>query len=436
MKARARGEKPRAWLLAGVGGNLLLLGFFKYSTLAITSVNDLLDLSVSVPHILLPLGISFYSFTQIGFLVDAWDGLIAETDSLHYAVFVSYFPHLIAGPVLHHKQVIPQFEKARTYRLHWHNVSLGLAMLTLGLCKKVLIADSLAEYANAIFDSIPVGTQPRLVGAWCGAFAYTFQLYFDFSGYSDMAVGLSLLFNVRLPFNFNSPYKAANIIDFWRRWHMTLSSFLRDYLYIRLGGNRLGESRRMINLMTTMLLGGLWHGANWTFVAWGGVHGIGLIVNHWFLRRRGQGARRARALGAATTFLFVTLAWVIFRSTTFHGAFDMFQAMAGTNGIAVPDVLVPFFQDHGINALGGGFLERGRVPYEHLGGNRLISLMVLCATLTWFCPNSQELLLVGKARAAAAIRNYPMRCALGFVSLYCIVLSNLDRVSTFLYYQF
>ncbi len=278
----------RAWLKrrvlqVAIGVNLSLLAYFKYANFFIDNLSALVGVHWTMAAIVLPMGISFFTFTQIAFLVDAHEGKVREHNPVHYVLFVTFFPHLIAGPVLHHKDMMPQFASPATYRIQWGNVATGLLLLTLGLCKKTLLADEFAPYATAIFQAAGRGDVPLTTyEAWAGALAYTFQIYFDFSGYTDMALGIALMFNVRLPTNFNSPYKATSIIEFWRRWHITLSTFLRDYLYISCGGNRGGEAKTYRNLMITMVLGGLWHGASWTFVFWGGYHGALLIADrHW-----------------------------------------------------------------------------------------------------------------------------------------------------------
>lgn len=257
----ARAQSKR-WLVLGVTVNLALLGYFKYANFFVDNVNAALGNHWDIGRVILPIGISFFTFTQIAFLADAWHKGVREYKFVHYGLFVTYFPHLIAGPVLHHAQMMPQFRQAQTYTFNGGNCSAGLAIFALGLFKKIVLADGISPYADAIFHAADAGLSPDAAEAWLGAIAYTLQLYFDFSGYSDMAIGLSWMFNVRLPFNFNSPYRATNISDFWRRWHMSLSQFLRDYLYITLGGNRHGTLRRYANLMTTMILGGLWHGAS------------------------------------------------------------------------------------------------------------------------------------------------------------------------------
>ena len=340
LRAReARPSSARTLLTVAIAANLAALAYFKYADFFLRTVAETTGQDIPLLGVVLPLGISFFTFTQIAYLVDVYKGKVIERNPVHYALFVTYFPHLIAGPVLHHAEMMPQFRLAEIYhpRLRWF--AIGLAFLLLGLVKKVLVADSVAPIANMVFghDS---GTTLAASAAWIGVVAYTLQIYFDFSGYSDMAVGLSLLIGVRLPYNFNSPYQAWNITEFWRRWHMTLSRFLRDYLYVPLGGNRHGRARRYINLMLTMLLGGLWHGASWTFVFWGGLHGAYLVVNHFWqwLRERlsigpATGVRGwlGRAAGVALTMLCVMVGWVYFRATELHTANGIVASMFGFN---------------------------------------------------------------------------------------------------------
>ncbi|WP_298235063.1 MBOAT family protein [uncultured Azohydromonas sp.] len=326
----------RRWLALGVAFNLLLLGYFKYANFFLDNVNALAGTHWTLADVVLPIGISFYSFTQIAFLVDTWHGKVREFQLVHYGLFVTYFPRLVAGPVLHHAQMMPQFARSTTYRFDGANFSAGLAIFAIGLFKKVVLADGIAPYADAVFNPADAGAVPGTHEAWLAALAYTLQLYFDFSGYSDMAIGLSWMFNIRLPYNFNSPYQATNISDFWRRWHISLSTFLRDYLYIALGGNRHGALRRYVNLAATMVLGGLWHGASWAFVLWGALHGAYLMVNHGFralcgeaLSRRLQRNRAFMLASWALTMLCVVVAWVFFRAATLDGALAMLRAMAG-----------------------------------------------------------------------------------------------------------
>lgn len=326
-------SQRRAALVLGVAGDLLVLGIFKYAGFAADNVNALTGTHLAV-HILLPVGISFYTFTQIAFLVDAWRGQVAAYALPHYALFVTYFPHLIAGPILHHKDMIPQFEQEKTRHPDAHLLLCGIIIFAIGLFKKTCLADGIQPLVALAFEA----RSPGFDQAWLGALAYTFQLYFDFSGYSDMAIGISLMFGIFLPVNFNSPYKATSIVDFWRRWHMTLSQFLRDYLYIPLGGNRRGRVLRYVNLMITMLLGGLWHGAAWTFVAWGVLHGAYLCINHVFNALVPSVptllAGPVRVAGTVLTFLAVVIAWVFFRAESVASALRVLDAMADPTNVA------------------------------------------------------------------------------------------------------
>jgi alginate O-acetyltransferase complex protein AlgI len=329
--ASARDHDPnraRAILIAGLALNLGGLIFFKYMNWMIDTINWAASGNLSFVRVVLPLGISFYTFTQIAFLVDSYKGKVRERNLRNYFLFVTYFPHLIAGPVLHHAEMMPQFSDPSNKKPNLDNIAFGLALFLIGVVKKVVFADSVAPFADRIFDGHgALGA----ADAWSGALAYTAQIYFDFSGYTDMALGLSRLFNISLPLNFDSPYKAQSIVDFWRRWHISLSRFLRDYLYIPLGGNRLGFLRRYGNLFATMALGGLWHGAGWTFLIWGALHGVYLIVNHGLIglrERFGIGWRSWMVpLGWATTFLAVVIAWVFFRAASFEGAMRVLHGM-------------------------------------------------------------------------------------------------------------
>jgi D-alanyl-lipoteichoic acid acyltransferase DltB (MBOAT superfamily) len=382
-------QHKRRWLTLAITLNLALLGYYKYASFFVTSVADLSGMALSIPTIVLPIGISFFTFTQIAFLVDTYQGKVHESRFVHYLLFVTYFPHLIAGPVLHHKEMMPQFADAKNYTPAASNFAIGITIFCIGLAKKVLIADNLAPYANAVFND--VGERSLLL-AWGGVLAYTFQLYFDFSGYSDMAIGLSRLFGVRLPLNFNSPYKSRNIIEFWRSWHMTLSRFLRDYLYIPLGGNRHGPQRRYLNLMATMFLGGLWHGAGWNFAIWGTLHGAFLIINTmWgnFAERSGlAGGARWVWAGAVLTFLCVCVAWVFFRAPDLDSALALLQGMGGAYGVALPDGIVsrlgplqPLIEQLGVTVYMGGatqFVETW-------------TWVAIGAGLCFLFPNSQEI---------------------------------------------
>jgi alginate O-acetyltransferase complex protein AlgI len=326
-------QQRRAIGTFGVALNLAVLCYFKYTGFIFDSINTLTGAPLPFFNIVLPLGISFFTFQQIAYLVDVMRGARVERDIVSYTLFVSFFPHLIAGPLVHHAEMIPQFKRGRTGRSSVL-AARGLAIFAAGLFKKVVIADNLAQFVSPVFTHLDAGGAVTTPWAWLATLAYTLQIYFDFSGYSDMAIGLALLFGIRLPVNFRSPYQATSIIEFWRRWHITLSRFLRDYLYIPLGGNRLGEQRRYINLMLTMLLGGLWHGAGWNFLVWGGLHGVYLCINHLWRGWHGEGRApatgpAAKGLGWAVTFFAVIIAWVFFRARTMAGAWQMLGGLVG-----------------------------------------------------------------------------------------------------------
>jgi len=447
----ASGQARKAkWLIRfGVIANLLLLAYYKYANFFVANAEALLGSSWHMEQVVLPIGISFFTFTQIAFLVDAYRGEVKETNPIHYGLFVTYFPHLIAGPVLHHKEMMPQFANQLTCSPRWDRIAAGIAIFAIGLFKKVVIADGIAPYAGPAFDAAAAGHALSLLEAWGGALAYTFQLYFDFSAYCDMAIGLSSLFGVRLPLNFNSPYKATSIIDFWRRWHMTLSRFLRDYLYIALGGNRRGKWRRHLNLFITMVLGGLWHGAGWTFVAWGALHGAYLMVNHAWRHLRARsghgpqtGSAASRWLATGITFVAVVVAWVFFRADDMTAAMRMIQAMAGLNGIAIPTQALPVAWADGLAAWGvraGDF-----TAYSHLPSapSKLLLGLLLCAVLVWCFPNSQEILArhppaLGQTASTSRIRWQPTLAWTVLTSLSLFhALFNMGQVSEFLYFQF
>jgi D-alanyl-lipoteichoic acid acyltransferase DltB (MBOAT superfamily) len=449
-----RGDAVAAkrYLVAALIGDLGLLGYYKYANFFLESVNAVAGTQWGAGEIILPLGISFFTFTQIAFLVDAYQGKVREYNFVHYGLFVTYFPHLIAGPVLHHAEMMPQFGRRRTYRVDWHNLSAGLTIFFIGLFKKTFVADQMATYASPVFAAPGEGVTLTAVDAWFGALAYALQLYFDFSGYSDMAVGLSKMIGVRLPLNFHSPYKAVNIIEFWRRWHMTLSRFLRDYLYVPLGGNRKGKARRYVNLLVTMLLGGLWHGAGWTFVIWGGLHGVYLVVNHAWraLRERlGQDLRRSTFLGrlaaGALTFLAVTVAWVFFRAEDLATALDILWAMAGGNG-----VVLPYSWERKLGAAGAWLAAQGvefRNTATFSGGGQLNWTLIVLA-VAWLAPNTQQ--IMRRARPALYIGvhsvDYPGRrwwhwranaaWALATVVIGTLAILAISGVSEFIYFQF
>ena len=314
--------------------NVGLLGYFKYTDFLLENFNGIFGSNIPLPHIILPLGISFFTFTQIAFLVDAYRREAKEYSLVNYMLFVTYFPHLLAGPILHHKEMMPQFASKYNWVKNYRNIALGLFIFSIGLFKKVVIADTFAPWATAGFDT---ATTLNLIEAWATSLSYTFQLYFDFSGYCDMAIGISLMFNIKLPINFNSPYKALNIQDFWRRWHMTLSRFLRDYIYIPLGGNRKGEFRTYTNLLATFLIGGLWHGAGWTFIIWGALHGIALAIHRFW---QSLGFKMNKILAWFITFNFINITWIFFRAKDFESAIKVLGSMFSLDNVVLSKKLI------------------------------------------------------------------------------------------------
>ncbi|MBT5230820.1 MAG: MBOAT family protein [Methylococcales bacterium] len=315
-------RQPSRWLLlVGVFANLGLLGYFKYADFLIGNINSLFETEMPLLSLALPLAISFFTFQQIAYLVDSYYRKTQDDQFVKYAVFVTFFPQLIAGPIVHHEQMMPQFHRLKNKIKSVRNIALGLFIFSIGLFKKLVIADTFAVWANAGFNQVD---QLHFVAAWIASLSYSFQLYFDFSGYADMAIGLALLFNIRLPINFNSPYKALDIQAFWRRWHMTLSRFLRDYIYIPLGGNRKGEWLLAVNLFVTFLIGGLWHGAGWQFFMWGAMHGAAIVLFRFWAKLH---IELPDWFAWFITFMFVNIAWIFFRADSFNDAVVMLEIM-------------------------------------------------------------------------------------------------------------
>ncbi len=411
----------RSLLAASITVNLVLLGYFKYTSFLIDNLNLAFGVDYLLPEIILPLGISFFTFTQIAYLVDSYRGEAREYDFLNYALFVTFFPHLIAGPILHHREMMSQFESRWTLVVRYRNLFLGLFIFSIGLFKKVMIADTFAGWANSGFDG---GARLDLYSAWAASLSYTFQLYFDFSGYCDMAIGAGLLFNIWLPLNFNSPYKALDIQDFWRRWHMTLSRYLRDYLYIPLGGNRCSTARLYGNLLATFVLGGLWHGASWMFVIWGALHGAALVVHRVW---SGAGWRLPKALAWLLTFCFVNVGWVFFRATTMNDALRVLRGMVDLDSLVnFPVAAIPtnnlawggWFSDYLLASLPTG-----------LAANLPCLLALVPAFVIIAQKNSFELMI---SRGHDTAKLY------GGLLLFCIAMYSamLTKSAVFLYFNF
>jgi alginate O-acetyltransferase complex protein AlgI len=333
----SRGRIKKWLLYLGIAINLVVLGYFKYRLFFAESLGSLIGMEFVVGKVILPIGISFFTFQKIAFLVDAWRGEIKSFNLLHYLFFVTFFPQLIAGPIVHYRELAPQLA-GLNQRTRRHDLAVGVSLFVVGLFKKTVLADTSASFSDPIFAAVAGGQMPDQATVWVGALAYSFQLYFDFSGYSDMALGCARMMGITLPLNFNSPYKASSIIDFWRRWHITLSRFIRDYLYLPLGGSRGGQLRMHLNLVVVMVLAGLWHGAAWNFVVWGALHAVMLSVNH--LWRAVLGSTKfgagpaylhlcAGALARIVTFGCVVVAWIPFRADSLPAAFQMMAAAVG-----------------------------------------------------------------------------------------------------------
>ena len=453
-----KSRQAKFWLALGVIANLAVLGYFKYANFAVNTFNQLSGADVYLALIVLPLGISFFTFQQIAYLVDARHGITHEYSFRHYALFVTFFPQLIAGPIVHHKDILPQFMQPDALKPQVANISIGLSIFVIGLLKKTVLADGVAPYATPVFNAAAQGEELSFFVAWGGALAYTLQLYFDFSGYSDMAIGGARLFGIRLPLNFHSPYRATSIVEFWRRWHMTLSRFLRDYLYIPLGGNRGSKLRRYRNLILTMLLGGLWHGAGWTFVIWGGLHGMYLAINHaWtalrtrYLPRQMLPRWLGRALAWAVTFLAVVMGWVYFRAASADAAWAMLQGMFGFHGIALPNALLAR-----LNALVPGFEQLGITAFLGGGSQFVFTWVWILALLplALFMPNTQQIMALAEpaithheckpddeiSLAPALERRLRWRPTLAWAVIMGIITAvavlGMANISEFLYFQF
>ncbi len=420
-----RGADAAMWL--GIGANLALLGYFKYTNFLVGTLNDLTGTALVVAPVLLPVGISFFTFQKIAYLVDARYRERSPHTLLQFSLFVLFFPQLLAGPINHHREILPQIADPDRYRPQTINLAVGVSIFAIGLFKKVVLADSFAAIATPVFAAAEQGAALDALTAWRGTVAYGLQLYFDFSGYSDMAIGLSRMFGIYLPLNFNAPYRSTGIVDFWRRWHMTLSRFLQAYLYIPLGGNRHGNARRYANLMITMLLGGLWHGAGWNFVLWGGLHGSYLIVNHAWRRMMGPASDHPIAIGLSRllTFAAVMLAWVPFRAETFEGAMSVYAGMLRPPAAGAAELAAAF-----------GWLA-------------------LWLVLLWFWPTTQEIMR-RYTPALDFVEAAPKRTPVFWIDqakervlwrpstgwavltglLFGLSLLHLTQISEFLYYQF
>ncbi|MEK4475891.1 MBOAT family O-acyltransferase [Paenibacillus sp. FSL R7-0048] len=382
----------RPLLIFSLSTNILLLSYYKYTDFFIENWNEVTASNLSLHHLILPLGISFFTFTQIAYLVDVYRNQAREYNLLNYTLFVTFFPHLISGPILHHKDMMPQFDKLRNKVWNWNNIQKGTLFFSIGLGKKVILADTLAGYADNGFAAATY-----FVDSWVAILSYTLQIYYDFSGYTDMAIGIALLFNIHLPQNFNEPYRAVSIRDFWRRWHITLSHFLRDYIYIPLGGNRKSFWISIRNVIITFLLGGFWHGAGWLFILWGLLHGVGQAVEKCWGR---WGFSLPKWLSWLLTFIFVNITWVFFRAEHISQAFRLLKGMSGLNGVSLQSI--------------------GSLKWA------IILILILMTIILW-----NPLHLLNK-------RNFQYSWKTAFVMAFIIMFSLLffNRITTFLYFNF
>lgn len=340
-------KKRKAWFIFGLVFNIMLLCYFKYMDFFISNINSLLSSNIPLLHIVLPLGISFFTITQIAYLVDCYEKLSVSRNFIDYSLFVTYFPHLLAGPILHHKQIMPQFKTLRTKILNLENITKGIFIFLIGLFKKVILADQFAIWVNLGYESVEKGIVLNLLESWASVYSYAFQLYFDFSGYCDMAIGASLLFNIKLPINFYSPFKATGMIDFWKRWHMSLTSFITTYIHtpILRSFKQISFTNAMIATMITFIIAGFWHGAGWNFIVFGILNGVGIVINHiWSKKIR---KKIPTIFAWFITFNFINLTWVFFRAKTLDGSLTMLKGLVGYGGVSLPSFLSKYIRGGG-----------------------------------------------------------------------------------------
>lgn len=410
-------DRSSRWMLiVGIGGNLSLLAYFKYMDFFIANINAVSFLNLKLLHIALPLGISFLTFTQIAYLVDVARGMVREQNFLNYSLLVAFFPRLLVGPIVRYREMVPPLDALRNKPINYEYTAQAITLFLLGLFKKVVIADQLADWANPGFDTAASLT---FVEAWITSLSYTLQLYFDFSGYTDMALGASLLFNIRLPINFNSPYRSLTIQEFWRRWHMTLSRFIRDYIYIPLGGSRASELRTLLNILVTFFLVGLWHGAGWTFVIWGLLHGCALVIFRFW--RKGS-LRLPRLVSWFVTFNFINAAWVFFRAQTFTDAMKVLKGMSGLTGVILPERFAHF-----LPILKGYGIQFGNMLPTIRGDMKMFLYFVVFFLLAVLFKNSNEMTERLKPNWRTAI-------ALSVILVYAVL--NLNKTNEFIYFNF
>jgi D-alanyl-lipoteichoic acid acyltransferase DltB (MBOAT superfamily) len=375
--------------------NIGVLCYFKYMDFFIQNTNTILSTNIPLLHLALPLAISFFTLQQIAYLVDCYEGLVQEKNFLDYTIFVTFFPQLIAGPIVHHKDMMPQFANLKNKILNYKNIALGILIFSMGLFKKVVIADTFATWATNGFD---YAASLNIIEAWITSLSYTFQLYFDFSGYTDMAIGAALLFNIKLPQNFNSPYKALNIIDFWKRWHITLTTFITTYIYTPIvkSFDKLSFAKAMWATFLTFFIAGLWHGASWLFITFGVLHGIGLVINHTWKKK--IKINIPKPVSWFITFNYINIAFVFFRANDFESAFKVLSSMFSLDYIVLHPAL-----EHYLHPLSSFGVQFGAMFSNIEADKWLLAWLVLAITTLWlnnsayhakcFKPNFKYLLL-------------------------------------------
>ncbi len=404
----------------GVVFNLALLGYYKYANFFVENINVVFGSDFVLEKLLLPLAISFFTFQQLAYVVDSYQGKTRRYGFVEYTFFVTFFPQLIAGPIVRHEEMMPQLKK-NILQLNPTNLASGTSLFCIGLFKKVIFADQVARYVQPVYDGLG-GADPGFTAAWLATFAYSLQLYFDFSGYSDMASGLARIFNLTLPQNFDSPYRAESPTSFWRRWHCTLSAFLKQYLYFPLGGNRKGETRTNINLFLTMLLGGLWHGAGWGYIIWGALNGVLLLGQKAWSKTVGKrlGVEPSRfriELSITTTFFLIMLTRIFFRAESWDGSMSMLRALLGMGGVDVVESAPGLFPG--------------------------IAMAVGLYLVARLAPNSMQIMadvapVLGKIRPGPRWLRWRPNGTFAVVvfGMFVICIVNLAEVSEFLYFQF
>ncbi len=412
----SRGLAQKVFLFIGIGLNICVLIYFKYSNFIISILNQVLYYQIAFSNATFPIGISLFTFIQIAYLIDLYRNEIRKVNFLNYVFFSSFFPYIISGPIPYYKEIAPQLEEKEIGRINYKNLATGLSLFFIGLFKKVILADSLGELSDYGFDQ---AGQLNFFGAWFTSLAYTFQIYFDFSGYSDMAIGTGLIFNVKIPWNFNSPYKALNIREFWRRWHITLSRFLQNYIYIPLGGRTHGEMKSYRNLLITFFICGIWHGAGLMFIVWGLAHGVALVIYRIWGKTN---IRLPKAFAWLITFNFLNLSWIFFRAKGWDDAVKVISGMINLNGFSLPARLenrLLFLKNYGVEF--GNWMGGMENPMLYL------SLIILSFSIVLIMRNSNEWI--------SEMRPNRLSAALIIIASF-LSLTYMERIREFLYFKF